>query len=551
MTAVADTRVSAPERTGSRDLAGTGTLLRLALRRDRIMIPVWALAIGMTGSSTLSRMKSTYETAADRANVAKDMNTNGALRSMLGVAFDDSYGALTAWRVGTFLAAFAGIMSLLIVIRHTREEEESGRQEALSAGMVGRRAGLTSALLTVAIANAAITLLVVATLAGEGSGGALALGLSIGLTGLVFGGLAAVAAQITENARLARGLAAAAVGVAYLLRMAGDAAKDASEGSSHVLVWLSPIGWAENTRPFAQERWWTLLLLAVLAAASFAVAYVLTGRRDVGASFFASRPGPAAAGKSLQGAYGLAWRLQRGTLLGWVVGVALSAAMLGGVANGAGDIVGDSEKNREIIERMGGAQNIDDAFLAAMISLIGVIVTVHTATAVLRLRAEETDQRAEPLLANAVSRLRWAMSHLVIAYLGPVVILAAGGLGAGIVYAAAADDLGGELPRVLGASLAQIPAVWVVTSVVVLLFGLLPSYTTSLGWAVVGVVVAIGWLGPALDAPQAVLDLSPFSHLPKLPGESVSAAPFVWLLLGSAVLTAAGLWGLRRRDMTN
>ncbi|MER6143802.1 ABC transporter permease [Streptomyces sparsogenes] len=551
MTAVADTRVSAPERSGSRDLAGTGALLRLALRRDRVMIPVWALALGMTGSSALSRMKSSYETAADRAKIAQDMNDNGAMRSMLGAAFGDSYGALSAWRVGTFLAAFAGIMSLLLVIRHTREEEESGRQEALAAGMVGRRAGLTSALLTVAIANAAITLLVVATLAGEGSGGALALGLSIGLTGMAFGGLAAVAAQITENARLARGLAAAAVGLAYLLRMAGDGAKDASEGSSHVLVWLSPIGWAENTRPFAQERWWTLLLLAVLAAASFAVAYVLTERRDIGAGFFASRPGPASAGNSLRGPYGLAWRLQRGTLLGWVLGVALSAAMLGGVANGAGDIVGDSEKNRQIIERLGGAQNIDDAFLAAMIGFIGLTVTVHAAGAVLRLRAEETDQRAEPLLANAVSRLRWAASHLVFAYLGPAIALAAGGLGAGIVYGAAADDLSGELPRVLGASLAQIPAVWVITSVVVFLFGLLPSYTASLGWAVVGVVVALGWLGPALDAPQSVLDISPFGHLPKLPGESVSATPFVWLLLLSAALTAAGLWGLRRRDMTN
>ncbi|MDX3231234.1 ABC transporter permease [Streptomyces sp. ME19-01-6] len=551
MTAVADTRVAAPERTGSRDLAGTGTLLRLALRRDRVMIPVWVLVIGLTGNSTLTRLKSTYDTAADRAEVVSDMNGNGSMRSMLGTAFGDSYGALTAWRVGVFLAAFAGIMSLLLVIRHTREEEESGRQEALSAGMVGRRAGLTSALLTVAIANAALTLLITATLAGEGGGGALAMGLGVGLTGMAFGGVAAITAQITENARLARGLAAGAVGVAYMLRLIGDAAKDASEGSSHWMVWLSPIGWAENARPFANERWWALLLLAAFAAVTFGAAYALAGRRDVGASFLASRPGPPAAGSSLQGVYGLAWRLQRGTLLGWVLGIALSAAGLGGVANGADDIVGDSEKNREIIERMGGAQNLSDAFLAAMVAILGVILTVYSASAVLRLRSEETDQRAEPLLSNAVSRLRWAASHLVIAYLGPVLVLAAGGLAMGLVYGAATDDMGGQLPRVLGASIAQVPAVWVVTSVLVFLFGLLPSYTTSVGWGVVGVVVTAGWLGPALDAPQSVLDISPFGHLPKLPGESASATPFVWLLLLSAVLTAAGLWGLRRRDMTN
>lgn len=551
MTAVADTRVTTPERTGSRDLAGTGTLLRLALRRDRVMIPVWVLAISATSSSTLSRMKSTYDTAADRAKAVADLNGNSSMRSMLGTAFGDSYGALTAWRVGVFLAAFAGIMSVLLVIRHTREEEESGRQEALSAGMVGRRAGLTSALLTVVIANGALALLIMATLASAGSGGALAQGLAVGLTGLAFGGLAAVAAQVTENTRLARGMATGAIGVAYMLRLVGDAAKDASEGSSHMLVWLSPLGWAENTRPFANERWWALLLLAALAAVTFVLAYSLAGRRDIGASFFASRPGPATAGSSLQGAYGLAWRLQRGTLLGWVIGIGLAAAGLGGVANGADSIIGDNENNVELIERMGGAQNLDDAFLATMVVALGMVLTIHTAGAVLRLRGEETDQRAEPLLANAVSRLRWATSHLVFAYLGPVVILAVGGLTMGVVYGAASDDLGGELPRILGAMLAQVPAVWVITSVAVLLFGLLPQYTASLTWAVVGVVIAVGWLGPALDAPQALQNVSPFGHLPNLPGESVSAAPFLWLLLLSAVLTVAGLVGLRRRDMTN
>ncbi|MGO4759545.1 ABC transporter permease, partial [Streptomyces sp. 2MCAF27] len=205
-------------------------------------------------------------------------------------------------------------------------------------------------------------------------------GLAVGLAGLAFGGLAAVAAQITENTRLARGLATGAVGVAYMLRVVGDAAKDASEGSSHVLVWLSPLGWAENTRPFAGERWWALLLLTALAAVAFGLAYSLAGRRDIGASFLASRPGPASAGNSLQGPYGLAWRLQRGTLIAWTIGIAVSAAGLGGVANGADDIIGDSQNNRDIIERMGGAQNLSDAFLAAMVAVLGTTVAVHTAS---------------------------------------------------------------------------------------------------------------------------------------------------------------------------
>ncbi|MCP9209217.1 ABC transporter permease [Streptomyces sp. NEAU-Y11] len=547
MTAVADARVPARTRGSSKDLAGTGTLLRLALRRDRIMMPVWVLCLGLTASSTVGRLKGAYDTPEARSDLVADMNGNGSTRALFGAAFDDSLGALTVWRVGAFLSVFAAIMSLLIVIRHTREEEETGRQEALSACMVGRRAGLTSALLAVGIANAAVTVLIAGSLAGQGGTGALALGLAVGLSGMAFGGLAAVAAQLTENARLARGLTSAAVGVAFVLRMAGDAAEDGSRGSGHVLVWLSPLGWAEYARPFADERWWPLLLIAVLAAASTALAYSLAGRRDVGASFYATRPGPPAAGPSLNGVFGLGWRLHRGALLGWSAGFVFAGLIFGAISDGADDFLGDSDQTREIIQRMGGAQGLNDAFLASMVGILGTILTVYTASAVLRLRSEETDQRAEPLLSNAVSRLRWAGSHLVIAYLGPVVVLAIGGLALGVGYGVAADDMGG-VPRAVGATLAQAPALWVVTSAAVFLVGVVPKYTSA-AWAVVGWVVALGWMGPALKVSQSVMNTSPFSHLPKLPGDDVTAAPFLWSLLLSVVLTAGGLVGLRRRDI--
>lgn len=548
MTAVADARVSPRTRGSARDLAGTGTLLRLALRRDRITMPVWVLCLGLTASSTVGRLKSAYDTPARRADLVHDMNGNGSTRALFGAAFDDSLGALTVWRVGAFLTVFAAIMSLLIVIRHTREEEETGRQEALSAGMVGRRAGLTSALLAVGIANGAVTLLIAGGLAGQGGTGALALGLAVGLSGMAFGGLAAVAAQLTENARLARGLSSAAVGVAFVLRMAGDAAEDGTKGSGHVLVWLSPLGWAEYARPYGGERWWPLLLIAVLAAASISLAYSLAGRRDVGASFYASRPGPPAAGPLLNGVYGLGWRLQRGALLGWAAGFVFAGAIFGSISDGADDFLGDSEQTRDIIQRMGGAQGLNDAFLAAMVGVLGTILAVYTASSVLRLRSEETDQRAEPLLSNAVGRLRWAGSHLVIAYLGPVVILAIGGLALGLGYGVAAGDLGDQLGRCMGAALAQLPALWVLTSVTVFLVGVLPKYSAA-AWAFVGWVVALGWMGPALELSDSVMNTSPFSHLPKLPGDEMTAAPFLWLLLLSVVLAAGGLVGLRRRDI--
>lgn len=552
MTTAADAPARpAPATTGSpRHFAGTGTLLRLALRRDRVMLPVWVLALGLTTASTTDRLDSLYGTPAERADLVRDTNGSGATRALFGPAFGDSLGALTAWRIAAFLAVAAAIMSVLLMVRHTREEEESGRQEALSSAMVGRRAGLTSALITVALGNAVLAVLITGALAGEGGAGALALGLSVGLAGMVFGALAAIAAQLTENARLARGMAFGALGAAFLLRMAGDAAQDASAGTTHVLVWLSPLGWAEAVRPFADERWWALGLLALLTAASTAVAYALVARRDVGTGFWPARPGPPSAGPALRGVYGLAWRLQRGALLGWTVGFAFAGVVFGSIADGVDDMVGDSENAREIFQRMGGQEGLAEAFLAAMVGILGLVSTVYTAGSVLRLRGEETGRRAEPLLSHAVGRLRWAGSHLVIAYLGPVVVLAVGGLALGLGYGAATGDVGGELLPALGATLAQLPAVWVLTGLAVLLFGALPQLT-PVTWGVVGAVVAIGWIGPTVDLPQAVMNLSPFGHLPKLPGGDLTATPFTVLTALSAVLLTAGLAALRRRDLTS
>ncbi|MFI2236550.1 ABC transporter permease [Streptomyces chrestomyceticus] len=545
MTAV--TLPAAARTGGSRDLAGTGTLLRLALRRDRLMIPAWVVLLGLTVVSMGSTLGTLYDTPAKRAEVAVSMTGNGSLRAIYGPVFSDSLGGLTAWRIGGIAALLAGVMSLLIVVRHTREEEETGRQELLSAAMVGRRAPLTAALLAALVADAALALLITAGLAASGrpAGGALALGLAVGGTGLVFAGLAAVTAQLTESARAAKGLAGAVLGAAFVLRAAGDAA---SEDASSPLVWVSPVGWAENLRAFAGERWWVLLLFLAGTAVTVGAAYSLTARRDLGMSFLPARPGPARAPASLNGPTGLAWRLQRTTLFGWSAGFLLAGAVFGGIIDGASDLVGDNERTREIFERMGGHQGLTDAFVSALTGMLGMFAALYAAGAVLRLRGEETGDRAEPVLAGAVGRLRWAAGHLAVAFLGTALVLLLGGLGLGFTYGLTVGDVGGQLGPTVGAALAQAPAVWALTGLAVLLVGALPRAAAAT-WAVVGGCLGIGWVGPAVQLPQWAMNLSPFSHLPKLPGGEATATPFLWLLALTAVSVAAGLTALRRRDI--
>ncbi|MFG2545643.1 ABC transporter permease [Streptomyces sp. NPDC048594] len=522
---------------GSRQLAGTGTLLRFALRRDRVMIPVWVAVNALMVLSMPGTIEGLYGTAAERADLVRQMETNSSLRAMVGPLFDDNLGALTAWRVGVYAAALAAVTSLLVVVRHTRDEEESGRQEVVASGMVGRRASLTAALLAAAVANAALALLVTAGLAGQGAAGAVAFGLGVAGVGMLFATMAAIVAQLTESARLARGLTAGVPGGAFVLRAAGDSAT--VDGSS-VLTWLSPLGWLENLRPFAGERWWVLALIAGAAVVQGAVAYGLAGRRDLGMSFLPTRPGPATGRLATAGA--LAWRLQRGSVLGWSVGFLLAGLVYGGMTEGAADLVGDNEQARRIIERMGGEAQITDAFVSAMVGMLGLVAALYVVASVLRLSGEETSGRAEPVLAGAVGRLRWAAGHLVVAFGGAALIMLLAGAGFAAGY-------GRDAGAILGACLVQLPAVWVIGGAAVLLHGVLPRGAVA-AWGIAGAVLLIGWVGPALDVPQAVLDVSPFGHLPKLPGGEMSWSPVLVLLLIAGALVAAGLAGLRRRDVS-
>ncbi|MFB7558157.1 ABC transporter permease [Streptomyces brevispora] len=526
--------------TGTGQLTGTWALLRLALRRDRIIMPLWVLVLGGSFSSVGKSISSLYGTAAQRADLAASMNGNSSLRAMYGPVFNDSVGGLVSWRMIAFGAALAAVMSLVVVVRHTREEEETGRQEMLSSAMVGRRAPLTAALLAAVIANAALALVIIAGMAGSGAGGAgaVAIALAVAGVGVLFACTAAIAAQFTESARLAKGLSAAVVGAAFVLKAAGDSATD--DGSS-VFTWLSPIGWAENVRPYASERWWVLLVIVGAVVVQCAVAYALTARRDVGMSFLATRPGPARG--RISTAFGLAVRLQRGALLGWTVSFAAVGVVFGGLTGGAADLVGDNEKTKEIFERMGGQAGLTDAFLASMVSVLGTVAALYIVSSVLRLHGEETAGRAEPVLAGGVGRIGWAAGHLLIAFGGAALIMVAGGLGLAAGY-------GHELPAVLGASLIQLPAIWLLGGVTVLLYGALPKAAAA-AWGLVGLCLALGWIGPALNLPQPVMNLSPFTHLPKLPGAGMEWGPVALLTVLAVALVAGGLSSLRRRDVLN
>ncbi|MEJ3748880.1 anibiotic ABC transporter [Actinomycetes bacterium KLBMP 9797] len=535
---------------------GTGRLIRLALRRDRIQLPVWILGSAIVLAAGAAAVADEFPTQQDRVEAISGVSGSPAVLLMRGVPVGASEGAFVNFRNLAFLLVLAGLMSTFAVVRHTRQNEETGRAELIGSGSVGRYAQLTAALALVVGADLVFGATMAGTLVAVGlpAAGALAFGAACAATGAAFAGIAAVAAQLFQSARAANSLAAAAVGVAYLVRGVGDALGEPAADGIRVISawpsWLSPFGWGALVRPFGGERWWVLALPAALVALCVAAAFALVERRDLGAGLVPDRPGPARAGRALLRPLGLAWRLHRGATIGWVLGAAAMGVGVGTLSDAVTGSLGGNEGTTDLLNQLAGARAgaLVDAFFAAMMNVFGAFAAGYVVQAMLRPRAEEASGRAEPVLATAVGRVRWAGAHLACAVGGAAALLVAAGAGMGIGDAAVGGDTG--VGTLTAAGLAQLPAALTVAGFVLLVFGGLPRLVVSLAWAALVVSLVCGLFGDLFGLPRAVRDLSPFSHVPAMPAVDPTAGPLLALVAVAAALAAAGLALFRRRDLT-
>lgn len=269
--------------------------------------------------------------------------------------------------------------------------------------------------------------------------------------------------------------------------------------------------WVARVRPFAGERWWLLVLFAATAGLLAAAAFALSTRRDIAAGVLPPRLGAAAApGRPVRP--GLAAAPRR------------PAGLDGRLRAGRGGVRRYRPEHRlgarlqpgviDILRRLGGGgQDLVDTFLAAELGILALLASGHAVSAALRLRSKETDQRAEPVLATGVGRVRYAASHLLFALLGPAAAPLAAGTAAGLVHGALVGDVPGRLGVLVAGALVQLPAVCVLTGIALALFGLLPRLTVP-AWAALVAFVLFGQFGALLRLDRWLLDLSPFIHLP-------------------------------------
>lgn len=549
----APTMTSAPPATDSHrphtTLTGLPTLLRMALRLDRFRLTAWVIGIAAGVVITLGAASGGYESEAALAERA-DMLQQPALIAISGPAIGvENYtlGAFLTNEAIGYMIILVALMNIFIVVRHTRAEEDAGRAELLRSNVVGRHAPLGAAMAVAVLTNLAMAALVAIGLASTGTesvtwAGSALFGLAMAGAGISFAAITAIAVQLRGQATPAIALAMMLMLLTYVFRAVGDVI-----GASW-LSWLSPFGWAQRTYAFVDNRWWPLLVPVIVSAAAVVLAARLSSRRDLGAGLWANRPGATAASTSLATPIGMRWRLQRGPLIGWTIGIVGFGLLYGPLIGEVESVAANSTQIGNIVADTGGSAA--EAMLAHLVSILAIGSAIYgSAFAFLRARQDETQGLAEPVLVTGVTRNRWLASYLTMSTLSAIGILFLSTFGLGATAAAAVGD-DTLLPRMLLAALVYVAPLVFTIAVAVAFFGFAPSLARLAVWLLVIYALTIGKFGELFGIGGWAPQFSPFTMVPRYPAEDLSVLTIGGLLIAAAALLIVGFRAFRSRDLT-
>lgn len=532
---------------------GTTKLLRLILRLDRIKLALWLIGlltiIGITPLSLRAIVDSEAETqgVAPEAVLAQQaalLETNGASIALQGPPDAlDTFGGRYAFEIGAFTLAIVALMNILLIARHTRAEEESGRAELVRAAAVGPWSALAAVGIVAVVSNVLLALgtSLIFIADGQDAARSLLFGSSVALCGLLFAAIALIWVQVFEYGRAATGMSLAGLGLAFALRAVGDV-------RDNWLSLLSPLGWVQAINSFGDTVWWPFVVSLLAVTAAVATAITLAVHRDVGAGLIQQRPGPADASATLATPLGFAWRLQRSTLMWWTIGAAFMGAIYGSVISAIDDFIEESESMRDVLEGMGlTGDALREGFITVILSLVALIVMAGVIQTLLRPRAEEVAGRAEPVLASAISRRVWLSSHVALTAMAAPVFMVAAGLGLSITDALVVGQFTG-FGATMSAALVRVPALWAVAGIGILLYGWARRFTFGV-WAVFAGVAVIFLFGDLLRLPDQAMNLSPIRHVTHLPGGDQGWLSVIVLCAVAIVTAAGGVALFDRRDI--
>lgn len=523
----------------------TGRLFRFSIKKEWLKITAWLTGILLFVLIGIGAYVEIYGDAAERAAMALTMQ-NPAMEALFGrVIGADNYtiGAMYSHTMTIMTTSLIAIMSIFLVVRNTRAEEEDGILEMLRSLPTGRLAHTNSAILLLIVTNVLLTGLTVMVIYPLGDSsmtleGALLTGVIYGSSGLFFGAIALLMAQLASNGRNTTTWSFAVLGLSYLLRIIGDTGEE-------ILSWLSPLGILYGTEPFVENNWWPVFIILAATLLVILSALYLQQRRDIGAGLVPDRSGRRHASSFLKMTLGFAFRLLKTSLLVWLITVMILGTTYGSVI---GDVEGLVEGN-EMIEEILSADpdmNMVDQFMGIIIGVLAIVATIPALQSVLRLRVEEKKRRTEKLVTGNRSRKSILGTFFVISIITSILmqLIQIGSFGG----VAALMDYDVNASEIILSGLAYLPAIWLMIGIALFLFGWLPKFTGAI-WGYLGFAFIVLYFSGLFDMPEWMMGISPFYHIPQLPNEEWNWSITIVLTIIAAVVSFTGFIGYQRRDI--
>jgi len=529
------------------NFARARTLARRAFRDARTRTIAFAYLFLIYAYIQPAGFAHAYPTLADRLAFARSFAGNDALRLFYGYPYDPvTVGGYSAWRVGGTLAIAAAIFGIFASVRALRGEEDTGRMELVLAGVLRRRTAYLAALSAIA---AGVLLLWLAETVGfvfgrlpTGESAYLALATVSVIP--VYVGVGALVSQLAPTRRMALELGNGLVGLSLLLRVVADTSSGASW-----LRWLTPLGWAEELRPFTSSQQPLALLLPLAATALLlTVAAKIYATRDIGTGVLPARDSAPPRLRLLSSPLAQGLRSERGTILAWLLSVGGFAFILGAVSTSISSADISASMEREIAKLGGGSITTSSGYMAFVFIFFILVLGLFACAQIASARHEEADERLETLLALPVGRGGWLGGRLALAAVASLAL----GLAAGFFSWAGAASQGSDisLARMLEAGANCMPVTLLFLGIAALLFALVPRASGGIAYGAVTLAFLWQLTGALLSAPKWALELTPFAHVGLVPAQPFRAGAAVIMLAIAAISALAAVWLFQRRDLT-
>ena len=483
------------------------------LRRDWKKIIGWIIGIGLFSSVFVPPF---VEISKGQGLIGMfETMQNPAMISMVGptpvVSGDYTIGAMYSNMMLLFCGLFAMIISVLHVTSHTRKEEDLGLTELIRSFRVGRQANSLAVMIEVIIINMVLALIIGVIMMSFRADsvtaqGSLLFGASVGSAGIIGGSIALLMAQLMPSSSGATGAALSVVGLLYILRAGSDV-------SNASLSKINPLGWTYLTYPFTENNWHFLLYSIMFVLVIMIIAFILEGRRDMGAGYLPERQGRGEAKSSLLSVHGLLLKVNKGVMIGWLI-----TFFVLGVAYGS--IYGDMEsfvESNDLISQMfaHAGYSLEESFTGMIMMIMIMLVAVLPIVIVNKLFGEETRRHLSQIYATRVTKGQLYWTTLVLAAIAGVagIFLAAGGLG-GTALAVMSDDTQMTLRDFIVSGCNFFPSILFFIGLAALALGWMPKLG-KLVYAYLGYVFAVNYFSGILDLPEWLSKTAVLSWIPR------------------------------------